>query len=195
MDNDGRPDLTALPKFDTVFDLHHRMLALAGTTQALAAHSVRHQALYARAWWTSWVEHSTTRGAEALSDPGKFVDSGLERANRAVLELQNSERFIDSQRQLVTAFTHFRTRHREVSESLQQLNHAPTTRDVDDLADSVHDLRRELRGLRRQLAEAQAALRPAERPAPATDPAVTAPSDFRGAETVPMKKESAYGTR
>lgn len=157
MDSDDPFGVDALPKFDAVFDFPQRLAALAGAAQTLVSAGARYQAHYAAAWWSSWMDHSSTRGANALLDPFGFVNAGFEQANRAILELQNSEAFLTCQRDLVGAIARFRTRHREVSEVVQSWNHAPTRRDLDEVAESLYDLRRQVRRLRRRLAEAEAA--------------------------------------
>lgn len=140
-----------LPKFDALFDYPSRFAALASATQALAAAGARYQAQYAAAWWSSWLKHLTKQGGEALSNPFGFLDKGLQQANGALLELHHSDGFFESQRELVAAVSRFRNRHRDVAEAWQLLNQAPTQRDLDDVAASLYDLRREVRRLRRQV--------------------------------------------
>lgn len=189
MDSDDPFGVDALPKFDAVFDFPRRLAALAGAAQGLATAGARYQSQYAAAWWSSWVDHSSTRSGDALLDLPGFLDAGFEQANRALLELQNSEPFLAAQRELVGSIARFRSRHRQVTEVVQAWNHTPTRRDLDEVTESLYDLRREVRRLRRRLAEAEAA--PAPDVAPPQDPAAPDDAPVEGFRS----REVAYGTR
>jgi hypothetical protein len=161
----------ALPKFDAVFDYPQRIAALSSASQALAAAGARYQALYANAWWSSWFDHARDDGLGAITNVYGFVDEGLSQANKAVLELQNSDRFLACQRELVSSITRFRHRHRDVAEMWQLWSHAPTRRDVDEMAESLYELRREVRRLRRQVNK-EGPVAPAAKPLRQPEPEV-----------------------
>lgn len=153
MDSGDPLGVDASPKLDALFDYNRRLTALAGAAQILAAAATSYQAQYATTWWSSWMDHTATRGLDALLDVYAFVGTGLEKANRAMVDLQNSESYLESQRQLVGSIARFRTQHREIAEVWQTWNHAPTRRDVDEIAGTLYELRREVRKLRRQIQE------------------------------------------
>ena len=151
MDSDDPLGVDALPKLDALFDYHQRLTAFASATHHLTAAAARYQAQYATTWWSSWMDHAASRGIDALVDGYAFIDTGLDKANRALLDLQNSEPYLQSQRELVGSIARFRSRHREIAEVWQNWNQAPTRRDVDEVAETLYQLRREVRALRRQI--------------------------------------------
>lgn len=151
MNHVAHPTPETLPRLDSVFDYPYRLTALASAAQRLALADARCQTLYATAWWGSWTDYFSRHVGEALTDTYGFVDRGLEHVNRTLIELQHSARFLEAQRELVGSLTRFRQRHRSVMEVWQLWNQAPTQRDVDDLAESLHTLKREVRRLRRQV--------------------------------------------
>ncbi len=180
MDSDDPYGVDALPKLDAVFDYPQRLTALAGAARTLATAGARYQAQYATTWWSTWLDHAADRGVHAVVDVYGFLDSGLNKANRAILELQNSDPFLESQRELMGSLARFRNRHRELAEVWQTWNQAPTRRDVDEVAETLYELRREVRRLRRQVRQQPAA----EAPEPASGPT----GEFQAQEVV-------YGVR
>ncbi len=137
------------PKFDSLFDYQHKVVELAASSQALATASAGYQMLNAATWWQSWMDYAAE--TEGVASPVEYIDRGLARANDAIVQFQHSPEFQDAQRDLVKSFAEFRRRHKEVAEIWQEINHAPTQQDIDDLSETVYELRRELRRLRSEL--------------------------------------------
>lgn len=142
------------PKLDAVFDYHEKMLALGAASQALASASARYQALTASTWWSTWMDYTRDNYGELMKDAFTFVDKGLAEANEAMLKLHHSDAFLATQRDFISNLTRFRQGQRDVAEIWQTWAYTPTQRDVDEMAETLYELRREVRRLRRQIAGA-----------------------------------------
>lgn len=162
-DNPTGPSIAidSMPRFDAVFDYHRKFSELAQASQALAFAGSRYQALGATTWWSAWMDFSRDnfsrdKVTDAAEDPFAFVDKGLTRANKAMLELHHSDDFLAAQRELMNSMTRFRMSHKNIAELWQVWNHAPRLSDMDDLSETLYELRREVRRLRRQVARTPA---------------------------------------
>lgn len=86
------------------------------------------------------------------SNPDKAMNEWLQAANHELLETQRSPEFLDAQKRMLRASTEIRARQKENAEAWSQMYQMPTRTEVDDLARTVHELRRELRMIKRELA-------------------------------------------
>jgi hypothetical protein len=120
--------------------------------------------------WTTAARRYTERLGE-LAGKGETpasqraaLDLWIETANRALLEMQRSERYLASQAQILRASTELRLAQQEVAEYYGQMFGLPTRTELDDVHKSLTELRRELRATQRQLRAASAPPPALERP-------------------------------
>jgi polyhydroxyalkanoate synthesis regulator phasin len=88
-----------------------------------------------------------------------LADLWVEVANQTLVETHRTPEFLEAQRRLTRSSTECRLAEREIAEAYCEMHHIPTRTEVDELARTVTELRRELRALRRsqQPAKARAA--------------------------------------
>lgn len=80
------------------------------------------------------------------------LDEWLKAANAELLETQRTQAFMDAQRGMLRASMEIKARQRETAEAWSDAYQMPTRTEIDDLAKTVHELRREMRILKRQVA-------------------------------------------
>jgi len=73
----------------------------------------------------------------------------VETANTALLETQRSEKYLDSQREILKASTDLRLAQQELAGFYSEVFGYPTRAELDDVHRTVTELRRELRALQR----------------------------------------------
>lgn len=84
------------------------------------------------------------------------LDLWLEITNDQMLKAQDRELFLASQQRMLQAVTDYRLSAQAFAEEMCELLQIPTRREVDELARTVHELRREVRRLERARADAAA---------------------------------------
>jgi polyhydroxyalkanoate synthase subunit PhaE len=99
----------------------------------------------------------------------EMLERWIETANQVLLEMQHSERFLQSQAELLKASTTLRFAQQELTEYYGQMFGFPTRQELDDVHRAVTELKREVRASRRRVRAATAApsqlpSRPAARP-------------------------------
>ena len=80
----------------------------------------------------------------------ELIDVWIDIANTTLVEAHRTPEFLEAQRRLTRSSTECRLQEREIAESWCEMHHIPTRTEIDDLARTVHALRRELRMLSRQ---------------------------------------------
>ena len=95
-----------------------------------------------QAWTNAYKEFSETHSLEDLKsgDVNGALDSWLKAANKALLEAQGSDAFLDAQRRMIRASTEIRARQRDMAENWSTSWQMPTRSEVDDLAQTVHGI-------------------------------------------------------
>ena len=128
---------------------------------ALRRQSLEHTTIVLEAWLRAAnkiTEQLATPPADGRRPTAKEVLARwTETANRVLLEMQHSERFLQSQANLLKASTDLRFAQQELTEYYGEMFGFPTRRELDDVHRAVTELKRELRASRRQ-ARAAAAL-------------------------------------
>ncbi len=138
------------PKFDALFDYQEKFSELAAATNDIAMAGSKYQLLNMSHFWGSWMDHSTQKVNEGFSDFFSFMDEGFARANRDMIELQNTEEFLAAQKSLVSSLARLRHSQKEVAEIFQSWSFTPKQSDVEELTKTVYELRREVRRLRNE---------------------------------------------
>ena len=149
------------PQFADVAEIDREALKALTIWLELRQVSAEHQLLV---WntWTQAFQRFLGRLAE-LSAEGKPVTGWQELAalwsevaNRALLEANRSEPFLDVQRRLLKGALRYRAQEREVAEKLCAQTHIPTRSEIDEVHRSIHDMKRELRALKRAVGQSAA---------------------------------------
>lgn len=158
------------PGFATLWDWDRKSLRSYGAWLALSDASTAHRQLLDQAWQDAQ-RRFLAEIAKPQSEGGPLVDSwrkGLDlwfaTANQCLLERQRSDEFLHSQKCLLRTALDYRLALRELGEEFCEALQIPGRGEVDDLARSVHELRRELREAKRH--ESAPRTGPVARPAP-----------------------------
>jgi poly[(R)-3-hydroxyalkanoate] polymerase subunit PhaE len=93
----------------------------------------------------------------------ELADLWIGIANDTLTETHRTPEFLEAQRRLTRSSTECRLAEREIMEAYCEMHHIPTRTEVDELARSVYELRRELRALKRESREAPAPVKRATR--------------------------------
>ncbi len=151
------------PRLADLWDIERRYVKLFQAWATLRRSGLEHQAVVLQGWMDA-AQRFTQRvqglGAEAPLAPRAALDLWVETANKALLETQRSERYLESQARLLKASTEFRLQQQELAEYFGAMFGLPTRTELDDVHRSLTEMRRELRAMEKRLAEAT-------RPAPA----------------------------
>ena len=128
---------------------------------ALRRRSLEHTTIVLEAWLRAAnriAEHLGAAPADAPRPSAKEVLARwVETANEVLLETQHSERFLQSQANLLKASTDLRYAQQELTEYYGQMFGFPTRRELDDVHRAVTEMKRELRASRRQARAGSAA--------------------------------------
>jgi polyhydroxyalkanoate synthase subunit PhaE len=160
------------PRFADLWDSERRYAKVFQAWMMLRRRGLEHQAVVLEGWTAAARRFAERLGelsgrSEAPASQRAALDLWIETANRALLEMQRSDRYLDSQAQLLKASTELRLAQQEVAEYYGQMFGLPTRTELDDVHRSVTELRRELRATQRRLRAAQAREPAPERPAAA----------------------------
>lgn len=109
------------------------------------------------AWQRSFQAYAKNHSVEDLKS-GKVEDalnSWLKLANKELLNTQGTADFMEAQTKLLRASMALKKRQTEQAEAWCAAYQIPTRTEIDDLIQTVHGLRKEIRTLKRDLAEAK----------------------------------------
>jgi hypothetical protein len=149
----GMEKLTEGPTYATLWNLDRKMLGLQKLWVERAKAVERYWEIMQGAW-----NRALERFMKATGDPkGEPITSGrglldlwLATANKSLVEMHRSPEFLEAQRTMTRASTEYRLAEREIAEAFCEAHHIPTRTEVDELQQTVAELRRELRALRRK---------------------------------------------
>jgi len=96
----------------------------------------------------------TNNPVTKADSPKDLLDRWLNIANEKLIETQRTDAFLKSQKDLISAGTRYRLKQRELIEVWCESVSIPTRTEVDDLQQTVYQLRREVRALKKQVAGA-----------------------------------------
>ncbi len=157
---------------DMLFGADRKAMAFMDAIMKLAGTSSELNGVMGQAWVEAYQRYSTTDvHKDELADVMSAVNAWFNYANDALLHCQRTQEFLEAQRNYVKASTECRNRYRELMEVLQEQHQMPTRSEVDDLSQTVYELRKEVRALKRQLKQQR------EVPA-ATEEAMDTPTDI-----------------
>lgn len=94
--------------------------------------------------------------------PSAVMERWLAVANDELIRTQRTSEFLNAQRRLLRAGVDYRLRERELVEKWCETHSIPTRTEVDDLHETVYNLRAELRALKKELSKKSSS--PAKKP-------------------------------
>jgi hypothetical protein len=162
----GLEKLTEGPSYATLWDLDRKML----NAQKLWMERARDVESYWEVVQETW-NRALERFMKALNDANAepirsgraLLDLWLATANKALVEMHRSDKFLEVQRRMTRSSTEYRLAEREIAEAFCEMHHIPTRTEMDEVQRTVTELRRELRAVRRALQAPASAPRPARK--------------------------------
>jgi class III poly(R)-hydroxyalkanoic acid synthase PhaE subunit len=159
------------PRLADLWNVERKFLAVFNAWLSLRRRSLEHNIVMLDAWMRATGAYARelnrrADGGEKLQSWREMLALWVETANTTLLETQRSERYLQSQRELLKASTDLRLAQRELAEYYSEMFGYPTRAELDDVHKMVTELRRELRALKRQRREPAATPRPRARRKP-----------------------------
>jgi len=143
------------PRLADLWEIERKFLAVFNAWAALRRRSLEHNTVMLDAWVQA--AGAFAKRLSEKADQGEVLESArdlmalwVETANRALLETQRSESFLETQRHVLKASTDLRLAQKDVAEFYSEMFGQPTRAELDDVHKSVTELRREVRALRRE---------------------------------------------
>jgi hypothetical protein len=154
------------PSYATLWTLDRKILR----AQKLRADWARDLAAWQLVMQSAWngalqrfVAAVHEKEGEPIRTWRELADMWIGIANDALTETHRTPEFLEAQRRLTRSSTECRLAEREIMEAYCEMHHIPTRTEVDELARSVYELRREVRALKRDAHPAPAAAKRAPR--------------------------------
>ena len=150
--------MTQGPDLATLWDWDRKSLRVYSAGLALKQAATAYQAITDRAWQEAYKRFIAEFSKPAENDKAviKTWRQGIElwfsTANQTLLETHRTDEFLEAQRKFLRAAMDYRLQLREVAEELCEIYQIPGRTEVDELARTIHELRREVRALKRQAA-------------------------------------------
>lgn len=146
-----------LPKLADVPELDRKLLRLLQAWMGVTQRSTEYGALVSQAWMAAYGDF--LQGLQASAAEGRPARSGrelLERwtatVNERMLKTQRSDPFLEAQRRLLDAMLTSRAAERELVDIGANAVDLPTRSEIDEVHETLHAVKRELRALKRELA-------------------------------------------
>ena len=149
--------ITQGPNLATLWDWDRKALRIYSAGLALKEAAAAYQAVTDRAWQEAYkrflAEFSkpTDDEKKAIKTWREGIELWFSIANQTLLEAHRSTEFLEAQRRMLRAAMDYRLQLRAVSEEFCETFQIPGRTEVDEIARTVHELRREVRALKRKL--------------------------------------------
>jgi hypothetical protein len=143
------------PRFADLWEAERRYAGVLQAWLNLRRRGLEHNAVVLEAWlqagrrFTEQLAGRTGADAKAL-DAKAALALWTETANQKLLETQRSEKFLQTQAEMIRATTALRMAQQELVEHFGKQYGFPTRTELDDVHRTVTELRRELRAMRRE---------------------------------------------
>lgn len=148
--------LTQVPTFAHLWDLDQKVVRLTSSWTRLHAANQAYRTLVTKAWASTQQSALRKAGqnAAAAKGPASFdwregLDDWLSELNAALLNLMRTVEYLNAQKQLLNAGLDVREQLRKLGDEVAEWFQLPGRDEVDDLAKSVADLRRQVRRMTR----------------------------------------------
>jgi hypothetical protein len=142
------------PRLADLWDTERKLLNVFNAWAALRRRSAEHNIVMLEVWMRAAGSFAKTLNEKAdrketLGSWREVLALWVETANTALLETQRSDKYLETQRELLKASTDLRLAQQEMTAFYSEVFGYPTRAELDDVHRSVTELRRELRALER----------------------------------------------
>jgi class III poly(R)-hydroxyalkanoic acid synthase PhaE subunit len=142
------------PRFADLWEAERRYAGVLQAWMNLRRRGLEHNTVVLEAWLQAgrrFMEQLAARSGEGSKslDAKQALALWTETANQQLLETQRSERFLQTQAEMIRATTALRIAQQELVEHFGKQYGFPTRTELDDVHRTVTELRRELRALQR----------------------------------------------
>jgi hypothetical protein len=160
------------PHLADLWDTERKLLNVFNAWATLRRRSTEHNTAMLEAWMRAAGTFAMTLNEKAdrketLGTWREVLALWVETANTALLETQRSDKYLESQRELLKASTDLRLAQQEVAAFYSEVFGYPTRAEIDDVHRSVTELRRELRAVEREIRDVRTPRKAQERRTPA----------------------------
>lgn len=148
------------PRLADLWDTERKLLNVFNAWAELRRRSIEHNTIMLEAWMRAAGSFAKTLNQKAerketLGSWREVLALWVETANTALLETQRSEKYLESQREILKASTDLRLTQQELATFYSEVFGYPTRAELDDVHRTVTELRRELRALERASRDAR----------------------------------------
>jgi hypothetical protein len=143
------------PRLSDLWNTERKFAAVLNAWIALRRYSLEHNTVVLGGWtraageFAKLLNDRVEDGEPPLESVRELLALWGETANRVFLEMQRSEAFLTTQRDVLKASTDLRLAQRSVAEFYSEMFGYPTRSELDDVHKTVTELRRELRAMQR----------------------------------------------
>jgi polyhydroxyalkanoate synthase subunit PhaE len=147
--------ITEGPKLADLWQVEGKFLAVMRAWMETRTHSVEHTTHVLAAWakaaseFAGKLQEAANKG-RPLGSRAEVVGIWVDIANRHLLEAQRSQAFLETQRKLLQASSDLKLAQQELGDYYGEMFGLPTRVEIDDLARSVAELKREFRADKRR---------------------------------------------
>ncbi|WP_018263960.1 poly(R)-hydroxyalkanoic acid synthase subunit PhaE [Methylobacterium sp. WSM2598] len=143
------------PRLADLWNVERKFAAVFTAWVALRRRNLEHNTLMMEVWKKataafSAVVNERSKNEQGIASSRELMALWVETANDVLLEAQRSEEFLKSQRETLKASTDLRLAQQDIAEFYSQMFGYPTRAELDDVHQSLTQLRREVRALNRQ---------------------------------------------
>ena len=147
------------PRLADLWNVERKLAAVLTAWVALRRRSLEHNSVVLEGWtnaagaFARVLNERAERGEPPLESVRELLTLWGETANRVFLEMQRSDAFLSTQRELLKASTDLRLAQRSIAEFYSEMFGYPTRAELDDVHRAVTELRRELRIMKRSTSQ------------------------------------------
>ena len=144
------------PSFANLWDWNDKTQKVYGAWLELQQEIAAQRSIVDAAWsdatrlYQELISHPVDEQHPPITTWRAGLDLWLATANQRLLEMQRSPEFLEAQRRLLAASMEYRVKLRQIAEELCETYQIPGRSEVDELARTVHELRRDMRALKRK---------------------------------------------
>ena len=140
------------PSYATLWTLDRKLLRVQKLRAEWARDLAGYQLVIQNAWGEAlkrFLRDVNVADGAPIRTWRELADLWIEVANDALIETHRTPEFLEAQRRLTRSSTECRLAEREIAEAYCEIHHIPTRTEVDELARTVYELRKEVRALKR----------------------------------------------
>jgi len=149
--NMGAHKMSEKPFVSGISDIEERLAYMNDSWQALLKENQQYHNVVMNSWTSAYGKYIDAVKAQQANDddkvfsPRELIDLWASIANEELMTLHRSEHFLSSQKEMIKASMEYRLNEKNIAEVFCESLHIPTRVEVDELHQSVTELKRELR--------------------------------------------------